>query len=287
VTVPPGAGDGVVDLHLHSTASDGTRPPSAVVESARHAGVSAIALTDHDTMEGVAEATDAGRALGVRVVPGVELSAYEGAVEVHLLGLHIERLEDMQRELEVFRQARYERAELMVQRLNAIGVRITFEDVLAVASEAALGRPHVARALVENGWAMDLRDAFDRYLGQGRPAFLEKRRIRIDDAIALVHATGGIAILAHPGGSGTRERIEALVRQGLDGVEVLHPSHGAEDRARLLALVEHFGVLPSGGSDSHGTTDAARIVGAMSVPAAWLARQDEHVARRRAQARVA
>jgi predicted metal-dependent phosphoesterase TrpH len=276
-----------VDLHLHSTASDGVTPPADVARAAGAAGLAALALTDHDTVEGVPAAEEAAQRLGIRLVPGVELSAYEERTEVHLLGLHLARLDEMHQRLAVFRAARRERAQEMVRRLNAIGVRITFEDVLERAADAALGRPHVARALVENGWARDVRDAFDRYLGAGRPAYLEKRRMLIAEAIALVHDCGGIAVLAHPGADGTLERLRALAGAGLDGVEVLHPSHGAEDRARLTALTTHLGLVPSGGSDSHGGTDPGRVVGAMRVPASWLAAQDERVAGLRARPRVA
>ncbi|HEX9565036.1 MAG TPA: PHP domain-containing protein [Gemmatimonadaceae bacterium] len=261
-----------IDLHLHSTASDGTLTPESVVRAAHQVGLVALALTDHDTVEGVPAARTAAQALGIELVPGVELSAYDESEETHLLGLDVERIGAMQDALAVFRDARRDRAEEMVRLLNAIGVRITFEDVLAEAGEAAIGRPHVARAMVQNGWAMDLRDAFDRYLGAGRPAYLDKRRILIPEAIDLVHQCGGIAILAHPGGWGTRDRIEALVGAGLDGIEVIHPSHSAEDRARLMALAEHFQLVSSGGSDSHGATDSGRVVGAMNVPAEWLDR---------------
>lgn len=276
-----------VDLHLHSTASDGSNPPDEVVALAVRAGVSAIALTDHDTVDGIATATSAAGPAGVRIVPGVELSAFLGDQEIHLLGLHLERLEEMQRQLAVFRAARRARAETIVRRLNAIGVRITFDDVLSGAGDAALGRPHVARALVQNGWARDHRDAFDRYLGAGRPAFVEKRRLLMRDAIALVHRCGGIAVLAHPGGEGTRARVEGLVALGLDGIEVLHPSHSADDRARLLELTSYFGIVPSGGSDAHGAADPTRRIGIMRVPMAWLEQQDDRAARRRAEARVA
>ena len=259
-----------IDLHLHSTASDGTNAPEIVVLAARDAGLRALALTDHDTVEGIPAARDTARAVGIELVPGVELSAYEGASEVHVLGLHLTRLEDMHDALAVFRAARRERAEGIVRLLNGLGVRITFDDVLAVARDASIGRPHVARALVENGWAMDLRDAFDRYLGAGRPAYLDKRRITIPEAIDLIHRSGGIAVVAHPGAEGSRERLEALVAMGLDGVEVIHPSHSAEDRARLLALTRHFALVPSGGSDSHGSADGVRVVGSMKVPGEWL-----------------
>lgn len=135
---------------------------------------------------------------------------------------------------------------------------------------------------MQNGWALDLRDAFLRYLGAGRPAYVGKRRLGVDEAVALVHRCGGIAVLAHPASGGSRELVQRFVEMGLDGVEVLHPSHGAEDRARLLALVEHFGLVPSGGSDSHGGVEGARVIGAMRVPPEWLDRQEERAAAVRA-----
>ena len=259
-----------IDLHLHSTASDGTIPPEGVVALARQAGLRAIALTDHDTVAGVEEARAAATGAGLELVPGVELSAYEGEQETHVLGLHLADLDEMRDSLAVFRVARRDRAIAIVKRLNELGVRITFDDVLAVAGDAAIGRPHVARAMVENGWAMDLRDAFDRYLGAGRPAYLDKRRIGIAEAIDLVHRCGGIAVIAHPGPDGSMKRIAEFAAMGIDGVEVIHPSHSAEDRARLLALANHFGLVPSGGSDSHGSADGIRVVGAMKVPGEWL-----------------
>lgn len=273
----PGGNARPIDLHLHSTASDGTNSPEVVVLAARDAGLQALALTDHDTVEGIAEAQDAAQRLGVELIPGVELSAYEGSDEIHVLGLHIALLDDMRSALTVFQQARRERAIGIVKLLNGLGVRITFDDVLAVAGDAAIGRPHIARALVENGWAMDLRDAFDRYLGAGRPAYLDKRRVTIPEAIALIHRCGGIAVLAHPGQDATHERIERLAAMGLDGVEVIHPSLSGDDRARLLSLTKHLNLVPSGGSDSHGGADGFRVVGAMKVPGEWLALQRQRV----------
>ncbi len=272
-----------IDFHLHSTASDGTTAPEEVVRAARDAGLTALALTDHDTVEGIPAAANAANAMGIGLVAGVELSAYDGATEVHMLGLHLDDLDDMRESLAVFRESRRDRAIGIVKLLNGLGVRITFEDVLAVAGDAAIGRPHVARAMVENGWAMDLRDAFDRYLGSGRPAYLDKRRITISQSIAMVHRCGGIAVLAHPGSDANRERIESLASMGLDGVEVIHPSHSAEDRARLLALTNHLGLVPSGGSDSHGGADGVRVVGSQKVPAEWLDRQLSRVERVRQQ----
>lgn len=214
------------------------------------------------------------------MIPGVELSAVEGDDETHLLGLHLRDTGALEHRLNELRAMRISRGERIVRRLNDLGVRISFDDVLAESGGGALGRPHVARALVNNGWATDVRDAFDRYLGNKRPAYVPKERLAIDEAIAMIHSAGGLAILAHPGQSGTRARIETLAAAGLDGVEVRHPSHSSEDAARLGALVDHFGLVPSGGSDWHGLTEGNRVLGGMHIPAAWLERQDRRVAER-------
>jgi len=277
VTGPAGA-SAFVDLHMHSTASDGSRSPSEVVHAAKRAGLAAIALTDHDTVSGLAEARETGATLGVRIVNGVELSAVEGESETHLLGLHLQDTAVLERGLAGLRDMRGRRAATIVERLQALGVQITFDDVLMQAGDGAIGRPHVARALVADGWATDQRDAFDRYLGAGRPAFVAKDQLRMDEAIAMVHAAGGIAVLAHPGAAGTRERLESLAALGMDGVEVKHPSHSSADTQRLRALAEQLGLLPSGGSDWHGAADGPRTIGMMRVSPEWLARQDERLA---------
>jgi predicted metal-dependent phosphoesterase TrpH len=174
------------------------------------------------------------------------------------------------------------RAERMVVRLNELGVRIELTAVLEQAAGGAIGRPHVARALIAEGWATDFRDAFDRYLGNGRPGYVAKDKLAVHEAIGLIHRAGGLAVLAHPAQTGTRERVAALVEQGIDGLEVRHPSHSSEDALRLLALVEHFRLVPSGGSDWHGASDGPRTLGMMRVPGEWLARQDERLAVRAA-----
>ena len=272
-----------VDLHMHSTASDGAVPPAGVVEAARRAGLTAIALTDHDTLAGIDAARAAGESCGIRVVAGTELSAVYREREIHLLGLHLQRADEVDRRLDEFRQRRRTRADEIVRRLNELGVPITTQQVLDQAGRGAVGRPHVARAMVAEGWAADLRDAFDRYLGNGRPAFVEKQRFLVRDAIRLVHDAGGLAIVAHPGAQGTREWVEGLVQLDIDGLEVLHPSHSAEDVRRLGALVEHFGLVPSGGSDWHGGADGQRAIGGMHVPIDWLVKQDERVAEQAAR----
>jgi 3',5'-nucleoside bisphosphate phosphatase len=271
---------GFIDLHTHSTASDGSRSPGDVVREAKRLGLVAMAITDHDTLDGLAEAQAVGNELGVRIVPGIELSAVEDDVETHVLGLHLSDTSELAGSLTSLRNMRLGRAERIVARLNDIGVRITFEDVLREAAGGAVGRPHIARAMVNDGWATDFRDAFDRYLGNGRVAFVQKDRLPLVDAIAMIHRAGGLAVLAHPGPSGSRARIEALAAAGLDGVEVRHPGHSAEDTARLNALADHFGLVPSGGSDWHGAAEGSRRLGMMEVPLEWLQRQEERLSNR-------
>ncbi len=283
-STPPRAGDAaaLVDLHVHSTASDGTRPPDEVVREAKRIGLAAIALTDHDTLDGIALATETGAALGVRVVAGIELSAVETDAETHILGLHLSDTRQIEAQLAALRDMRRGRAERIVVRLNELGVRVEMAAVLEQAAGGAIGRPHVARAMIAEGWAVDFRDAFDRYLGGGRPAYVPKERLAAGDAIGAIHRAGGLAILAHPAQTGTRERIEAFVRAGIDGVEIRHPSHSPEDVARLTALVDFFGLVPSGGSDWHGASEGARTLGMMRVPGSWLERQDARIRERAA-----
>jgi predicted metal-dependent phosphoesterase TrpH len=266
-----------VDLHTHSTASDGTLAPERVVEAARRCNLAAIALTDHDSIAGVPEARAAGDRLGIRIVAGCELSAFQDDHEVHLLALHLTRIEALERRLSELRTLRHERAQRIVEKLNALGVAITLDEVLTQADGGAVGRPHVARALIARGAVVDFKDAFVRYLGSSGAAFVPKARLSIDDAIAIVHEAGGLAVWAHPAEGGRRERLEPLVTAGLDGVEVKHPSHSAEDVKRLEALAEFFGLVVSGGSDWHGASDGPRKLGNMNVPASWLEKQDRRL----------
>ncbi|MBA3343480.1 MAG: PHP domain-containing protein [Gemmatimonadaceae bacterium] len=274
--LPPGE----VDLHMHSTASDGSLPPSQVIAAASAARLAAVALTDHDTMAGVAEAAETGRRLGVRVIRGVELSAHHGAREIHVLALHISRPAIIESRLIEFREARERRAVLIVGRLRALGAAVDVDAVMQEAAGGAVGRPHIARALIRGGFVRDSREAFERYLGAGRAAFVPKQRLEVRDAIALTHSAGGLAVWAHPGAECRRARLEPLVGMGLDGVEVRHPGHLAEDVSRIAALADFLGLLPSGGSDWHGSLEGPRSIGSMHIPAHWLERQDEAAAKR-------
>jgi hypothetical protein len=271
-------GPAFVDLHTHSTASDGTLPPERVIEAAESCGLAALALTDHDTIDGVRPARQAAERAGIRVIAGVELSAYDQDHEVHLLALHLSQLGALEKRLTDLRLSRHARAGRIVDRLNELGISLTLDEVLLQSNGGAVGRPHVARAMIARGFVVDFRDAFNRYLGAKGSAFVPKERLSVEDAIAIAHEAGAIAIWAHPGDGGRRDRLEPLVAAGLDGVEVRHPSHSSEDTKRLQALTDFFGLVPSGGSDWHGATDGPRRLGMMNVPLDWLEKQDEKVA---------
>jgi predicted metal-dependent phosphoesterase TrpH len=277
---PAGASEPVdtIDLHVHSTASDGSLFPGGVVRRAAGAGLRAIALTDHDTLAGIPEALAAGEQYGVRVVGGCEFSAAAPWGEMHILGYFLPpdspQLESF---LERCRADRVRRAQEMVQHLQRLGVDLSFESVLQESAGGAVGRPHVARAIVRHGGAIDLGDAFDRFLGRGRPAFVEKTLPQFRVVAELVHAVGGLVSVAHLKERGTRAFIERLKGEGLDAVETRHPSHDPDLRARLTDIALQLGLLRTGGSDWHGDPEPGvthGTIGSQSVPIEWLERLD-------------
>ena len=263
-----------VDLHCHSTASDGEFAPAEVARRAHAAGLAAIALTDHDTTAGVPEAARAGEALGVRVVSGCEFSVKAPWGELHLLGYFLPpghaRLEEF---LAGTRAARHRRAEQIVAQLRRLGVTIELDEIVRAADGGALGRPHVARALVQRGACVDMNEAFARYLGRGRPAYVEKPLPTLQQVAALAHAVGGIVVAAHLGDHGTEGQVRQFQDQGLDGVEVRHPSHSPGTERRLTGIAQRLGLGISGGSDWHGDMelgDSHAPLGGLEIPLEWL-----------------
>ena len=263
-----------VDLHCHSTASDGEYPPAEVARRAHAAGLVAIALTDHDTTGGVREATRVGETVGVRVVSGCEFSVKAPWGELHLLAYFLPpghaRLEEF---LAGTRAARHRRAEQIVGHLRRLGVAIDLGDVVQAADGGALGRPHVARLLVRHGVCVDMNEAFARYLGRGRPAYVEKPLPTLQQVTELVHAVGGVAVAAHLGDHGTDGQIRQFQEQGLDGLEVRHPSHSPGTERRLTGIAQRLGLAISGGSDWHGDLelgDSHAPLGGLDIPLKWL-----------------
>ena len=240
--------------------SDGLRTPAQAISEATAGGVRVLSLTDHDTVEGIDEALEAAEGTDVEFVPGTELSAHMASREVHLLAYFIDwRSESLTRFLSSMRQHRRDRSDAIVARLNDLGVGVTVDDVLHQAGEGVIGRPHVAAALVERGAVASKEEAFDRYIGDRGPAAVPKPRTPAESVIALVHELGGVAVIAHPGASFLDSEVRELVSCGLDGIEVYHPSHQPAQIQHYTNLAEHLGVLPSGGSDSHGEADGSRI----------------------------
>ena len=243
-----------IDLHLHSTASDGSLAPADVVRAAARAGLNVIALADHDTTAGVPAAMDAARD-AVRVIPALEVSTSDMGSELHILGYFVDPMHAAL--LEYTRSAalrREERVRAMLDRLAALGMDLSMDDVLAETPEGApmLGRPHVARALVRRGHVGSLTEAFDRYLGDGRPAFVPMDLITPAHAIELIHMAGGLAVWAHPPVEGLEAEARRLAALGLDGIECFRPRVAPEDARRLRALATSLGLIASGGSDWHG-----------------------------------
>lgn len=258
---------GGADLHLHSTFSDGVETPAALVSRAVSAGLSAAALTDHDSLGGLASFEAAAAGTGLVAAGGTELSVDEGGVDVHILGLFVDPLEpSLVARLAHLRDVRDRRGEAMVEKLAALGVRLDLAAIRALVGEGALGRPHVARALVAQGVVAGVEEAFRLYLGEGAPAFVPKARWGLEEAVAAVRRAGGLAILAHPA---WYHDVPALLRNGrdlgLDGVEVFHPDNEGREEA-LLAEAGNLGLLVSGGSDFHSPADGGRTLGARRLP---------------------
>jgi len=249
------------------------------VKRARAAGLRAIALTDHDTLGGIPEALAAGERFGVRVIGGCEFSAAAPWGEMHVIGYFLpSNSPDLDAFLERCRADRVRRAKEMVERLLRLGVGLSFESVLHESGGGAVGRPHVARAIVRHGGAIDMGDAFDRYLGRGRPAFVEKTLPAFRTITELVHADGGLVSVAHLKERGTRSFIERLKGEGLDAVETRHPSHDPDLRARLTDIALKLGLLRTGGSDWHGDPEPGvnhGTIGSQHVPHEWLDRLDD------------
>jgi 3',5'-nucleoside bisphosphate phosphatase len=249
----------VIDLHAHTTASDGSLTPTELVALARERGLRALGVTDHDTVGGLEEALAAGGDAGVEVVPGIELSVDYKHGEFHLLGYFIDlHSPALVERLAAVQENRRNRNGRMVERLQALGLPLTMEDVVREAGGGQIGRPHMALALVRCGAVGSTQEAFDRYLADGRPGNIPKVRLVPEEAMELLHAAGGRAVLAHPSSLAFPDEasfdaeIARLREAGLDGLEAYYSQHTPEQTARFLALATRLGLRVSGGSDFHG-----------------------------------
>lgn len=270
-----------VDLHAHTTASDGQLTPVALVKLAVEIGLEAIAITDHDTTDGVATAQAAAPA-GFRVIPGVELSAEDANGDVHMLGYYLDTEHEVfQRRLEEFRIRRYHRAQAMVDKLATLGVHLDWERVEAQANGGAIGRPHIARAMMEAGYVASVKEAFDRYISNDGPGYVSRQRLSPEESIEMIHMAGGVAVLAHPVFvADYAAMIERLRPAGLDGIEVVYPNHTPELETELRAIAQRDGLLISGGSDFHGLNIPGKaMLGSVNAPPGSLEALEARAAR--------
>lgn len=245
------------DLHIHTVHSDGLLTVSEVIKKARENGLHIISITDHDTVGGVGIALEISKVEGIMVIPGIEISAESKDFgEVHVLGYFINwKHKNFVRYFEYSYESRLERIYKIVKRLNDLGIRIDFSEILNEFKKdgnSNLGRPHIAQILVKKGYVKDCDEAFDNYLGKGRPAYVEREKISVEDAISLITNAGGIPVIAHPGGKLSLDYIIYLKRKGLMGVEVWYPKHTEKDVEDLLDLCNRENLIPTGGSDFHG-----------------------------------
>lgn len=244
---------GRADLHSHTTHSDGALTPYELVNRAKQAGLAALSITDHDNVAALDEAIEWGKSWGVEVVPGLELSVTLGEKDVHILAYFFDHKDQTLLEyLSFFRRERLKRAERIVEKLNKINVPIKMEAVLERAGIGSVGRPHIANALLDGGMIDTYHEAFEKYIGMGGPAFEKKYQVNPEEAFRLINGAGGLSFLAHPGKYTTEFELSQLIKLGLDGIEVIHPSHDEKLQEYYRGLVNHYFLLESGGSDFHG-----------------------------------
>jgi 3',5'-nucleoside bisphosphate phosphatase len=267
---------GGADLHLHSCRSDGSHEPARVVEMAAGLGLETISLTDHDTVEGVVEAQASGRRFGVRVLSGLELSAGFRGHEIHLLAYAFDPEDpELLRALSWHRRAREERAHRIVDRLNELGIPLARERVTGAARHSSLGRPHIADALLAIGAVSTFQEAFDRYLNPGSPAFVLKERCSLEGARETVHRAGGVLVLAHPHLNLSSGNIQALMAEGIDGLEAVHPKLKPSQSRELAEWAARSGLLATGGSDCHGEGRGPLRMGSVRVDAGIVDRIEQ------------
>ena len=249
-----------LDLHLHTTHSDGSLSPAEVLQLAHKAHVTALAITDHDIVSGIPDAIAVGAELGIEIIPGVEISSCVGTSELHILGYCINWQDpELIRRLASLRESRHTRNPQIIERLRALGLDVTYEEVRDLAGTDSVGRPHIARLLMNKQYVTSAKDAFDRYLAEGRPAYVARELPLPADAIAWIRAAGGVAVLAHPtwakvSGEGLTALLTTLKADGLGGIEVHYSTHTKRQTTEYLDLAKRLTLLVTGGSDFHGIT---------------------------------
>ncbi|MDQ0269734.1 PHP domain-containing protein [Cytobacillus purgationiresistens] len=239
------------DLHLHTTASDGTLTPTEIVEKAASKGLKVIAITDHDTLDGLEEAITKGQEYDLTVLSGIELTTKYAGENIDILGYNVTQSPQLQEVLDKIQEHRRNRAKYIIRKFCLIGLYLTEEDVLKHSSGGVIARPHIAKAVVEKGYASSQQEVFDKYLGDGKPCDVDKFVLTPEDAIELIHQSGGQAVLAHPVLIHNDHLVRKLMKLPFDGIEVWHRKHGKKDVKRYKRMAKEFGKIMTGGSDFH------------------------------------
>lgn len=254
------------DLHVHTTFSDSVLTPAEVIAQCALKQIGTVAITDHDSINGVAPATEAGRGAGVRVVPGVEMTAYDGPAEIHIIGLFVDPAHRGFNEVvDYSREVRHTRLREIVEKLRKLNIGLSVDDVLEIADGGAPGRMHVARGLVECGEVASIADAFKYFIGNDGPAYVPKHNLTPAEAAAAIRGAGGVSIVAHPGTGLPDALVVQMLGDGIQGIEAYHPLHSDSDVERYLAMADEHGALVSGGSDSHGGVREKTQIGAVVI----------------------
>ena len=257
----------LIDLHLHSRFSDGTYGPEELASQAQRCKLAAIALTDHDSVEGCQDTAQACAAVAIEFIAGTELTAEQNGNELHILGYCLDTLNTrLLTQIATFQAVRQNRIREMVARLNRLKVPLSAEAVFTLANCRAPGRPHVARALVAAGHCASLDEAFERFLKRNRPAWVPKFKMSGAEALDLIHQAGGVAVMAHPGLNRTDELIPGMVEAGMDGIECFHTKHSTATTEHYLELADRYHLLVTGGSDCHGMNKGKPLIGTVRVP---------------------
>ncbi|HSB79809.1 MAG TPA: PHP domain-containing protein [Candidatus Methylomirabilis sp.] len=276
-----------IDLHMHSTVSDGLLDPVALVGAVLESGLQVFSLTDHDSVDGSAEVETHALVAGLRFIPGIEVSAFWKRVEFHFLGYFLEpKDEPLLTFLRSTREARRKRLQAMVSRLWALGIAVDVGEVMALARDGNVGRPHLARVLVRHGVVANTDEAFDRYLGVDKAAYVPRPDVTVQDAIRVIHDAGGLASLAHPGLTNRDDAIPDLVGAGLDALEIYHPKHSPGLVRHYRKTAERLGLLVTGGSDFHGQMGQYPGLGIPCLPESDFLRLETAAVTRRATARA-
>jgi predicted metal-dependent phosphoesterase TrpH len=274
------------DLHCHSTFSDGVETPTRLVARAQEAGLSVLALSDHDALHGLPEFEAAAKGTGLVTVPATELSTRCDGDDVHVLGLFVDPAEPaFAARLASFRTDRDRRGEAMVEKLASIGMPLDLGKIRATVGEGAFGRPHIARAMVAKGYVKSLEQAFDEYLTKGKPGYVAKPKWSLEESIASIHGAGGLAVIAHPVWYRDPERVVTIgMAAGLDGIEVFHIDQEAAKESEFAKLAGRHGLLVSAGSDYHGPPEGKKRVGACRLDEEGWSRLVAAASKRRAEA---